>query len=63
VGRGAIYFLSVRSKALERAKFKGHYSNLVVFLGYPVISEMEIHTKEKLDYLNEKQKAKDYDYL
>jgi len=35
----------------------------VVFLGYPVISEVEAHTKEKLDYLNEKQKAKEYDYL
>lgn len=62
-GRGGIFFINVRSKALEAAEFKGHYSNLVIFLGYPVISEVEAHTKEKLDYLNEKQKAKEYDYL
>lgn len=53
----------MRSKAFENCEFRQHYSNLVVFLGYPMISEVEAHTKEKLEYLNERQKAKEYDYL
>jgi Rad3-related DNA helicase len=63
VGRGGIFFMNVRSRCAEMAEFHGHYSNLVVFMGYPVLSIRDEHIKEKLDYINEKQKSKDYDYL
>lgn len=45
LGRGAMYFISMRSAQMQHYEFKGHLSSVVVFLGYPLLNEQDIHTK------------------